>query len=113
MFGFPEGAVNVVAPDVEQWFSSQLIDKQQTGRGPDFFRNDSEEKAHLSTEALPCVGEGLRSHESRSASGAGQQSVAAFKLVADPKVCYLHVAIIAQQEVRGLDIPVDDLLVVH
>lgn len=75
--------------------------------------SDSEEPTHFPAEALPRVREGLRSHKSGSAGGAGQQSVVAFKLVADPKVRYLHVAIIAQQQVGGLDIPVDDLLVVH
>lgn len=84
-----------------------------SGRSLDFFPNDSEEPTHFPAEALPCVWEGLRSHKSGRAGGTGQQSVVAFKLVADPKVCYLHVAIIAQQQVWGLDIPMDDLLVMH
>lgn len=56
----------------------------------------NEELTHFSTEALPGVREGLWCHKRRSASSAGQQSVVALKLVAHPKVGYLHMAIVAE-----------------
>lgn len=56
----------------------------------------NEELTHFSTEALSRVREGLWRHKRRRASSAGQQSIVALKLVAHPKVGYLHVAIVAE-----------------
>lgn len=74
---------------------------------------EQKDETYFPTEALSGVGEGLRRHEGRRAGGAGQQSVVALELVADPEVGYLHVAVVAQQQVGGFDVPVDNLLVVH
>ena len=68
---------------------------------------------HLSTEALAGVRNGLRGHECWSPSGAGQPSVVPLELVADAEVSNLHVPVVPQKQVGWLDVPVDDLLVVH
>lgn len=69
--------------------------------------------SHLSTEALAGIGNGLRGHERRGPGCAGQLGVVPLKLVADPEVGDLHMAIVPQEQVGRLDVPVDDLLIVH
>lgn len=71
------------------------------------------ERAHLSAEALAGLWQGLWCHEGWRPGRAGQQSVVALELVAHSEVCDLQVAVVAQQQVGRLDVPVDDLLVMH
>lgn len=68
---------------------------------------------HLSTEALAGVRNGLGGHERWGPSRAGQPSVVPLELVADAEVSNLHVPVVPQKQVGWLDVPVDDLLVVH
>lgn len=69
--------------------------------------------SHLPTEALLVLSHHLRRHEGRCSRRAGQQRVRTLKLVAHAKVCDLDVTVVSQQQVGGLDVPVDDLVVVH
>lgn len=62
---------------------------------------------------MPGGGECLGSHEGGRASGVGEEGVLAVELVAYAKVSNLDVAIVPQQQVGGLDVSVDDLLVVY
>lgn len=68
---------------------------------------------HLSTEALAGIRNGLRGHERRGPCRAGQLGVVPLKLVADAEVSNLHMAVVPQEQVGRLDVPVDDLLIVH
>lgn len=69
--------------------------------------------SHLPTEALAGLRNGLGGHERWGPGRAGQPSVVPLKLVADAKVGDLHVPVVPQEQVGWLDVPVDDLLVVH
>lgn len=69
--------------------------------------------SHLPTEALAGLGNGLGGHERWGPGRAGQPSVVPLKLVADAEVGDLHVPVVPQEQVGWLDVPVDDLLVVH
>lgn len=68
---------------------------------------------YLSAEALAVVRQRLWGHKSRSPSRAGEQGIVSLELVTNAKISDLHMAVISQQQVRGLDVPVDDLLIVH
>ena len=69
--------------------------------------------SHLAGKALLALWHHLRGHESWGPCSAGQQGIIPLKLVTHTKVCYLHVPVISQKQVWGLNISVDDLLVVH
>lgn len=69
--------------------------------------------SHLSTEALLVFGHHLGGHEGRRPRRARQEGIRPLKLVAHAKVCDLDVTVVAQQQVGGFDVPVDDLVVVH
>lgn len=62
---------------------------------------------------MPGGGECLWGHEGGRAGGVGEEGVLAVELVAHAEVCNLDVAIVPQKQVGGLDVSVDDLLVVH
>lgn len=70
-------------------------------------------RSDLSWEVLAGLGERLWSQECRSSHCARQQGVSSLKLVADPKVSYFNVSIITNQQVRWLNITVNDLLIVY
>lgn len=69
--------------------------------------------SYLPAEAMLVFGHHLGGHEGRRPLRARQEGVRPLKLVAHTKVCDLDVAIVPQQQVGGLDVPVDDLVVVH
>lgn len=70
-------------------------------------------RAHLSAEALSLFVYHLRGHEGRRPRCARQEGVRALELLADAEIGDLDVAVVAQQQVGRLDVPVDDLVVVH
>lgn len=67
----------------------------------------------LAREVLAGLGERLWSKECRRSHRAGQQGVGSLKLVADSKVSDFNVSILANQQVRWLNITVNDLLIVY
>lgn len=76
-------------------------------------QTSKDHRTYFPAEALPGVGKRLGRHESGRAGRAGQQGVVALELVADPKVCNLQVTVVAQQQVGGFDVSMDNFLVVH
>lgn len=81
-----------------------------------FYHGDSHRRhalPHLSTEALLVLRHHLGGHEGRRPRRARQLGVRPLELFADAKVGDLDVAVVAQQQVGGLDVAVDDLVVVH
>lgn len=80
------------------------------------FQHDSRQlpaAAHLPTEALLVLRYHLRGHEGRRPGRARQLGVHPLEFLADAEVGDLDVAVVAQQQVGGFDVPVDDLVVVH
>lgn len=97
-------AVNHRRPNPEHQVDTKRRLRLETSKDP---------RTYFPAEALPGVGKRLGRHEGGRAGRAGQQGVIALKLVADPEVCDLHVTIVAQQQIGGFDVSVDNFLVVH
>ena len=59
------------------------------------------------------LGERLGRHEGRRAEAVGDDGVVAVEFIRDAKVGDLDVAVVAEEQIRGLDVAMNDLLVVH
>lgn len=67
----------------------------------------------LAWEVLAGLGERLWSEERWRSHCTGQQGVSSLELVADPKVSYFNVFILTNQQVRRLNVAVNDFLIVY
>lgn len=67
----------------------------------------------LAREVLAGLGECLWSEECRRSHRAGQQGVSSLKLVTDSKVGDFNVSVLTNQQVRWLNVSVNDLLIVY
>lgn len=70
-----------------------------------------EDQAYLSTEVV--VRDGLGGGEGGGAGGVAQGGVEAGELIAHSQVSDLHPPVLAQKQVRRLDVPMNDSLEVH
>lgn len=69
--------------------------------------------SYPAAESLILISQSFRGHEGWSSCTVWQESIMTLKLITDTKICYLYVAIIPQQQIRGFDVSVNDFLIVY